>query len=273
MPIIPPSAPAVLDAVEYVLNLARVRLNDAIASLGGDVLTDTQPFTQPLTNGAWRRMQKQFFDLGSPKLVNQGVVYSLPPVAPIPPATTQDASTYCWMNWSQFFDGYQYFAAPVLPADLIAPVDIWERVTLSPDTGPFYEMDRSSKFAPVPKGNRQWKWEWRNNALQLQGSIAITDLLIRYAAFYPDFETAGPTQWYQQIIPIPRVASPFAWLVAYEVAQARGDQGAEALNQAGMTEIAQVVNGIEMPKMPRPRPMPPAQPPQPIVLQGGPQAQ
>jgi hypothetical protein len=146
-------------------------------------------------------------------------------------------------------------------------------VTLNPDTGPFYEMDRSSKFAPVPKINRHWKWEWRNNALQLQGSATVTDLLIRYAAYYPDFVTVGGTQWYQQIIPIPRVASPFAWLVAYEMAQARGDQGAEALNQAGMTEITQIVNGIEAPKMPRPRPMPPA-PPQPIVLQGnGPQAQ
>lgn len=270
MPVVNPSnTPApLLDTVEYVLNLARVRLNDAIASLSGDVLTDNAPFTQPLTNAAWRRMQAQFSELGSPKQVNQGVVYSLPPVA------NQDVSTYCWMNWSQFFDGYEYFTTPVLPADLIAPIDIWERQQLSPDTAQFYEMDRSSKFAPVPKGIRMWKWEWRNNALQLQGSITTTDLMIRYAAYYPDFTTAGNTQWYQQVIPIPRVASPFAWLVAYEMAQSRGDQGAEALNQAGMNEIATIVNGVEAPKMPRPRPIPPAQPPQPIVLQGnGPQGQ
>lgn len=266
----PPAPPAILDSVEYVLNLARVRLNDAIASLSGDVLTDTAPFTQPLTNGAWRRMQAEFARLESPKLVNQGVVYSLPAVAAISPAITPDASTYCWMNWSQFFDGVNYFTSPVLPADLIAPIKIWERVQITPDTGQFYEMDRSDAFQPVPKGSRMWKWEWRNNALQLQGSVTVTDLLIRYAAYYPDFANAGNVQWYQQVIPIPRVASALAWLVAFEMAQARGDQGADGLNQHGMDEIATIVTGVEAPKMPRPRPMPPAQPPQPIVLQGGP---
>lgn len=269
----PPAPPAVLDSVEYVLNLARVRLNDAIASLSGDVLTDNAPFTQALTNGAWRRLQSEFVRLDSPKLVNQGVVYSIPVAAAISPATTVDSSTYCWMNWSQFFDGVQYFTKPVLPSDLIAPIDIWERVTQTPDTGQFYEMDRSSKFAPVPKVQRHWKWEWRNDALQLQGSTVVTDLLIRYAAYYPDFVTVGGTQWYQQTIPIPRVASAFAWLVAFEMAQSRGDQGADALNQHGMDEIATIVTGVEAQKMPRPRPMPPAAPPQPIVLQGGPQGQ
>ena len=45
--------------LDDVLNLAaRVRVNDAIQLIGGDTLTDSQPFTQVMTNAAWLKLQQ-----------------------------------------------------------------------------------------------------------------------------------------------------------------------------------------------------------------------
>ena len=48
----PPSAP--YDQLEVVLFSARVRLNDAIQSIYGDILTDLAAFTPQIVNNAWR---------------------------------------------------------------------------------------------------------------------------------------------------------------------------------------------------------------------------
>ena len=44
--------PQPFDTVDTALNMARTRLNDAIASLSGDVLTNDQPFTTQIFQGA-----------------------------------------------------------------------------------------------------------------------------------------------------------------------------------------------------------------------------
>jgi hypothetical protein len=54
----PPALTAPYDSLENVLNTARVRLNDAIQQLGGDIMKDSQPFTQQMANSAWRRLQE-----------------------------------------------------------------------------------------------------------------------------------------------------------------------------------------------------------------------
>ena len=61
MPLPPPNL-APYHTLEGVLNTARVRLNDAIQQLSGDILKDSQPFTQQMANSAWLRLQ-QFLEL------------------------------------------------------------------------------------------------------------------------------------------------------------------------------------------------------------------
>ena len=51
-----PTAP--YDMLSAVVNTARVRLNDAIASISGDILTDNAAFTGAAINAAWRRLQE-----------------------------------------------------------------------------------------------------------------------------------------------------------------------------------------------------------------------
>ena len=43
--------------VQDILNLARARVNDTAISIDGSLLSNTQPYTLTLLNGAWRWMQ------------------------------------------------------------------------------------------------------------------------------------------------------------------------------------------------------------------------
>lgn len=50
-----PSSP--YDTLESVLTAARIRVNDAIKAIGGEILTDDAAFTIQTINNAWRRLQ------------------------------------------------------------------------------------------------------------------------------------------------------------------------------------------------------------------------
>ena len=224
MPMLPPQVTPPFDSLELVLNTARVRLNDAIAALGGDILTDLQPFTQTFVNSAWRKLQGFLASNGHPALVQSTILFALPTISPFPPATVADPGAEMWLNWSQVFDGYNYWpstTAPVLPQDLILPIKVWERVS---GAGNFLVMDRLHNGLPgIPKLFRNWTWEWRHNQLVLPGATSKVDLKIRYAAFMPDFGDVDGTPWSQQLVPIPRALDALACYICAEVAEARGD--------------------------------------------------
>ena len=85
---LPPILTAPYDTIESVLNLARVRINDAIASIQGDILKDNQPFTLEMANAGWRTLQ-EFLD-GYLSRAKQNYTEALPqapaadPTAPEP---------------------------------------------------------------------------------------------------------------------------------------------------------------------------------------------
>jgi len=174
MPTTPP-----LDNLETAVNVARVRLLDAIQALAGDVVLDTGAFTLTAINAAWRRLQELLVNFGCPWLTIEATLASVPLV------TSADAGVFVCMNWASFFDGTTPLSAPVLPQDLIAPVRLWERAH---GTGAFFPMDKLTGGLPaVPKLAYNKSWEWRNGAIYMPGSTAVMDLRLRYAAFFADF--------------------------------------------------------------------------------------
>ena len=239
MPALPPQTNTSFDSMEAVLNTARVRMNDAIESIGGDVFTDNQPFTQVYTNSAWRRLQGFLASSGHPALKRTVILFSLPVVAVLPGLLSTDPGTQCWVNWNQFFDGYNYLEPPnvaVLPPDLIAPIRCWERPTSTGPTGMFMDMDRLMNGLPgVPKLFRNWTWEWIANQLVIPGATVPTDLWIRYAALLPDFEDTGEIPWHQQRVPIPRALDSLASYICAEVGAARGDVDASSFESAAQS--------------------------------------
>lgn len=104
-----------LDTLEAVLNTARTRLLDAIASLGGDILTDVNVFTPTVTNAAWRRWQELLVKYGYSGLKGQ-VLFSN-----IPASTSNDSAIPVYFNYAGYFDGTTLHSSFPLPQDMIAP--------------------------------------------------------------------------------------------------------------------------------------------------------
>lgn len=216
-----PVAP--LDSLELAVNTARVRVNDALANIGGDILTDSAVFTLTYINAAWRRFQEM--------LVNYGQSWFKPEVilAAVAAVGTLDPGSQAYINWSNYFNGLTLLAAPVLPQNFIAPLIVWERPA---GNGSFYPMDRLDNGLPgIPKTAFNRSWEWRNGAIYLPGATQALDLRIRYAGFFADFVAANTTPFANQPIPILRAMNPLAWFIASEFSKARGDMDVQYFDQ------------------------------------------
>lgn len=222
--------------------MARVRLNDAIQSIGGDVLTDTQPFSQVIVNGAFRRMQEFLANLGFSRLNREVIISNCPVVAVTDPAV----QTY--IDWSNYFDGSSYYQTPVLPADFISPLKMWERQTGVNQIFPVHpNMENMLDGLPGgPKVGRNRFWQWREDKIWMPGAQFSMDLRILYAAYLADFMDTGVDpniiRWYQQPVPITRCLSPFASYIAYEMSSARGDEDAATLKAEAEAETRLIFN-------------------------------
>lgn len=229
MPIIPPILSAPYDSVDSILNLTRVRINDAIQSLGGDILTDIQPFTQEMANAGWRTLQEYLANLGYTRSKQEIILTGIPPV------TNYDPATQVALTWSNYFNGTGYDippTAPVLPQNMILPLRLWER--FSSGNGIFIPMGQAMDGLPTgPKLPCNGCWEWREDGIYMPGATVSTDIRMRYLAYLPDFATQGDVLWYNQPVPIMRCKNALAYYIAAEAALPRADLDAEAFTQKG----------------------------------------
>jgi hypothetical protein len=209
-----PTAP--YDNLEQVVNTARVRLNDAIATINGDILTDAASFTLVAIIAAWRRFQETLVDLGFAALKNETVIYG------VGPTTYTDLSNQVSLSWSGYFNGSTLNTSVVLPGDFIFPYDLWERP--SGGSGSLQPMDQCYNGLPnVSRSVYNRIWEWREQTIYMPGATGSVDLRIRYAAFMADFVASGTTAFSAQPVPIMRALNPLAWFICTEIAKARGD--------------------------------------------------
>lgn len=229
-----PTAP--LDTVQTVLNMARQRLNDMVQTpagapagqVGGEVLGDTYGFTQVAANSAWRRLQDYLSSKEYPPLVNTI------PLSGVSATGTTDAGINCYINFANYFDGSVLQLAPVLPQDLLTPLRLRERPA---GTGSFTPMQYiGNGMTGLPKRNRNFQWAWDAEAIIFPGSTQAMDLELRYAQFESDFEdnVPLPVPWYNQNVPLLRVADSFAWYLVFEICSGRGDPDAAAIEAKAM---------------------------------------
>jgi hypothetical protein len=229
-----------LDTLETAVNMARVRLNDAIQAIGGDIFTDTAVFTFSVIQASWRRIQSALSDLGW-----QGENRETHLLA-VPACTAADQGTRVYFNWAQYFDGTNPQAAPVLPNDCLAPLDLAERPTGS--TGFYTPMDQCFNGLPTaPRTYLNRCWEWRgqlvgSNAIFMPGALIPTDILFRYQGGFPDFVPAATTAFAAQNIPIVNCLSAFAQYLCSEVARPRGDLDAKTFDDAARDETILIWN-------------------------------
>ncbi len=232
-----PTAP--YDIVMTSMNTAKVRLNDAISTLlpvTGKLIENTQAFSQQVVNSAYRRLQAFLANLGYSKLNEETVFTGVPATGSIDPIVQS------YISWTTFFNGSGTVAAPVLPQDLIVPLELWERPTGSGAS--MTEMSRAWSGLPkVPKLQWNGQWEWRQDAVYLPGALVATDISLRYASFLADFADNTPTAatpWYGQPVPIMYSSDALALFICDEINRARSQEldaagfGAEAERMAAL---------------------------------------
>ena len=236
------------DIAMTVLNAAKVRLNDKIETLsaiGGKLLDNTQPFTQQVFNGGWRKLQEYLADLGYTGLKQEITFTAVPAAASIDPALQ------VWISYAGYWDGVGLQAAPLLPQNLIRPYKIWERANGS--AALMTEMDMVLNGLPaVPKLNWNRQWEWRDDVLYMPGSLVVTDIRSRYAgalldmsdvAGSPGINQLANTPWYGQPVPIMRCVDSLADYLCREVCVARGDMdGATAFQASAEANARKILN-------------------------------
>jgi hypothetical protein len=219
---LPPPLTAPYDQLEQVLQLGRVRLNDAIQSINGDILTDQQPFTATMVTGAWRAFQEYLANMGSVRFKKPLVLFGFPPVA------STDPASWTALTWSNFFDGVSYWVPPfasVLPQDMILPLKMWERQTGTQSQFDCAPMEQAVESLPdCRKGPFNGYWYWENDTLYMPGSIYSMDLRFEYAAYLADFATnLDGTVIGAQPVPVMRALNPLAWYFCAEAAEGRDD--------------------------------------------------
>jgi hypothetical protein len=230
-------ATAPYDPLINVINAARVRLNDDVETLfavDGKILDDTQAFSQQSCNTAWRRLQDFLSSLFSVRFENE-IIIALAAV------TNIDPSSQMYLTWSGFFDGTVLNASPVLPQDLIEPVEVQERPTGIGAN--FIEMNLISGTLPaIPKQGYNDNWQWRNDGLYMPGALVNTDIRIRYASYLADF-VDGAVPWFNQPVPIMRCLDPLASYICAEYARARENLAAVTAYSLDAENSARMITG------------------------------
>jgi hypothetical protein len=226
MPIISPPAATPYDTVSFVLDAARVRLNDEVKTLQptrGQILRNNNYFTLQISNNGWRKMQDFLGNLGMTRFRGEQIVYALPPTAP-----ATDPGVFAYINWFNYFDGANIWNAPVLPADFAYPLWVKERQNGFNTT--FRPMENFMDGLPTwPKLPCNGCWEWRDDSIWMPGSTYTMDLQLRYGKYLPDFADAGNTQWFQGTVPLVHCSDPLSNFICAELAEARQDLGIDPL--------------------------------------------
>lgn len=233
----PPANVAPYHSLETALNTARVRLNDAIQQLSGDILKDSQPFTQSMANAAWFRLQQFLANLGYTRLIDEEVIQSLPICA------SQDPTTQCWIDWTGFFDGTQIWTNYALPQKCSFPLKLWDRVSSFPNSGWGEPLHNFMDGLPARfKYPRNGIFEWRNDRIYMPGTTMNVDLRVRFAQFFPFFETQGETQWYQQPVPIVGCLDALADYICVEACDGRDDVDSQTFKSRAEAEAKLIFN-------------------------------
>lgn len=226
------------DSIFEIITAANVRLNGKVETLepiGGQVVGNTNSFSQQLVNNAWRKMQNKLADFRYEGLQADVVIPNLPPVA------SNDPRVQVRLG----YDGYDpgngsVNTSFVLPQSLLRPYELTERP--SGTTQLFTDMDPLLWSIPrVPKAAWNRQWLWRADSLYMPGALTTTDLAILYAGLIPDFVDFGGTPWFQQLVTIMRCLDSFADYICREICVARGQMDAAASFQLSAEANARLI--------------------------------
>jgi hypothetical protein len=215
---------------EDVLIRVRTILNDSEV-VGGDIITDTAPFSFDLINAAYERVQLELAKVGVETCTTDAWLIGLPIVALQDPEArliVDDTGTnIIFPNGT----GNVFSLTPQLPVDLILPLRLWERQSATnnplgkPMTQPNYGLHS------WPQQTYLMEWEWKNDGIRFRGATQVQDVKILYEKHLP--KLAAPTD----PVPIRGVVNAAAYFAAKIFADSRGGAIAPEAKLSASEEI------------------------------------
>lgn len=229
------------DSVEYVMNVIRVLINDAMEDLAGDIFTDDWPAAFYYLNTAKRMVEQNLADNGVEFNLKETVLTPLPPVA-----NNGDPSVQVSITQEGYFDGTNNHAAPGLPGDLIIPLRVWERS--SGTNNRFVQVTPAVDGLPAGSSctSSFGHWDWRADGIYLPGASMSNELRLRYISFSP--ELTSPSG----VMPFRRSALAVAFMSAFVFVNARGGAAAAGFKNLADEQIDNIISQTTRKKQRRP---------------------
>jgi hypothetical protein len=227
MPIL---ATTLYPTAEQVLQRARVMANDAAISIAGDILASNQPYIFEMCQAALEELADRLADQG----VNTFNKYAQ--ILGLTASTSSDPGQMCALSYSGYFDGQQTFASPQLPADLLEPLEIWERQHGTINRwGPMAQAaDSISTRSPQSAFSI---WDWQTDQLFLPLATQNNDLKMKYTCSIG--QITGP----DSTINVVGSKNAMAALVVSLLASARGGlESAQEMDAIATRSINHIVN-------------------------------
>lgn len=174
--------------LEEAANLIRTLVNDdgagATGTVGeGQIIVDDATVSVKLRNAmnsALLWLYQSMGNIGDPTLVADNyIVLNLPVIHGVNGIGSPDPSSQVSLGYAGFFDGTQWHSDFKLPANMVEPTRIWQRITST--NLPFKPVPQAQDGLPPNwQGNYLGEWEWREDGIWFNGAIQNCDVRIRY---------------------------------------------------------------------------------------------
>jgi len=212
LPILATSAFA---TAEDVLNRLRVIVNDSEIA-GGDVITDTAPFSFVLLNLAYESIALELSTVGDQTFQTYAWLLALPALVTSDPEArviVDDTGTSIIYPSNI---GNMFSLVPQLPPDLIVPLTLWERQNGTQNySGPPMKQPNGGLLNLIQQ-NFLIDWEWIASGIRFRGALQVQDVKIKYLKRLP--QLVAPTD----PVPIRGVVNTAAYRAAEAFAESRG---------------------------------------------------
>jgi len=224
-------------SLEVIANLVRSICNDDMAGLTGtpgegQILTDSSITLQNLMNSAIRETYRDIRIMGQPTLIRDNyILFGLPAINSSRGVGVMNPAVQVSLQNVGFFDGLTINPNFTLPSDFLFPLEMWERSAGS--NNPFGIMMQSEgSLSPRNQTYALGDWEWRGDAIWMNGAVNPRDVRLRYVAQFPNL--VSPTiDWNNTFVPIQDSQEAIADKIAARyTARLGGSQAQEARQNA-----------------------------------------
>lgn len=210
MPVLASSA---YNTAEDVLNRLRAIVNDSEIA-GGDILTDSAPFTFTILNGGYERVQLELAKAGIEVSLAEWWLIALPIMPTVDPEARMvlddSGCNILYPNGA----GDVFSSTPQLPNDLVLPLDLYERQSGTTNCGSKMHQARTNLLSDSQQLFLV-DWEWRADGIRTRGALQSQDLKIEGERQLP--QLASPTD----PVPIRGVLNAAAYFAAMIFSESR----------------------------------------------------